>query len=396
MSATDDVVATRKLTETETSTLRALLKSQLNITGDAQDDEDAGDLLDYAFAMIANGKAVSYVTEELKSMELEVCTAESAQKVGRCLSNFLRDLDSSGTGTAPKKDESTGKGNALTKSGALGSSRERKNNDAGNKTRSVGKAGTKQQRSVHGAAFDRLRNPSTQRDRSQSERGRGSQKSHMNQSRGHTHNNNVNNRRGHDDRGAGRRGRGGSSDGRGGRQHNNNMSGKRGRQREGEDFVSSALNSGLQSSRTDVDGRGGRGNMQNKRARHEPSNEDNNSEQGAEKWSSNHWQEGRGGRGFSRGGGGGGRMSGRGRGRFSNTFYPNKQANEQEEAAAVSESPLVAGHFSGRHSFRGRGRGRGSFDARGGRAGRAEVAQMISAKTWTRPRTMDEGLSTSR
>jgi hypothetical protein len=66
MSATDDVVATRKLTETETSTLRALLKSQLNITGDAQDDEDAGDLLDYAFAMIANGKAVSYVTEEVR------------------------------------------------------------------------------------------------------------------------------------------------------------------------------------------------------------------------------------------------------------------------------------------------------------------------------------------
>ena len=66
MNATDDVVATRKLTETETSTLRALLKSQLNITGDAQDDEDAGDLLDYAFAMIANGKAVSYVTEEVR------------------------------------------------------------------------------------------------------------------------------------------------------------------------------------------------------------------------------------------------------------------------------------------------------------------------------------------
>lgn len=324
-------------------------------------------------------------------MELEVCTAESAQKVGRCLSNFLRGLDSSGTGTAPKKDESTGKGNALTKSGALGSSRERKNNDAGNNTRTAGKAGTKQQRSVHGAAFDRLRNPSTQRDRSQSERGRGSQKSHMNQSRGQNHNNT---RRGHDNRGAGRRGRGGRGDGRGGRQHNNNMSGKRGRQREEEDFVSSALNSGLQSSRTDADGRGGRDNMQNKRARHAPSNEDNHSEQGAQKWSSTHWQEGRGGgRGFSRGGG---RMSGRGRGRFSNTFYPNKQANEQEEAAAVSESPLVAGHFSGRHSFRGRGRGRGSFDGRGGRAGRAEVAQMISAKTWTRPRTMDEGLSTSR
>lgn len=78
MSATDDVVATRKLTETETSTLRALLKSQLNITGDAQDDEDAGDLLDYAFAMIANGKAVSYVTEEVrKSLSFLAITSAS-------------------------------------------------------------------------------------------------------------------------------------------------------------------------------------------------------------------------------------------------------------------------------------------------------------------------------
>ena len=64
--AADDVVATRKLTESETSSLRALLKSQLNVTGDAQDEEDAGDLLDYAFAMINNGKNVSYVTEEVR------------------------------------------------------------------------------------------------------------------------------------------------------------------------------------------------------------------------------------------------------------------------------------------------------------------------------------------
>jgi len=66
MSGTDDIVATRKLTDSETATLRSLLKSQLNIkAGDAQDEEDAGDLLDYAFAMIANGRNVGCVKDEV-------------------------------------------------------------------------------------------------------------------------------------------------------------------------------------------------------------------------------------------------------------------------------------------------------------------------------------------
>ena len=73
------------------------------------------------------------------------------------------------------------------------------------------------------------------------------------------------------------------------------------------------------------------------------------------------------------------------------------------EAAAVSESPLIAASFG--RGGRGRGgRGLYPFSGRaargggrgGGRAGRAEVAEMISAKTWKRPRTMDEGLSTGR
>lgn len=62
----NDIVVTRKLTESETAKLRSLLKSQLNIkAGDAQDEEDAGDLLDYAFAMIANGRNVGCVADEV-------------------------------------------------------------------------------------------------------------------------------------------------------------------------------------------------------------------------------------------------------------------------------------------------------------------------------------------
>lgn len=395
---------------------------------------------------------------QLKSMELEVCTAESAQKVGRCLSKFLRDLDNGAAGgsssqpskTATPKNESSGKlVNALTNSGALGSSRERKSNndDSGNnsnnrndRTAAGRKDGSKQQqRSVHGAAFDRLRKnpPNNQRSSSSSSRtqqqsdnrGRGgSHGSPMNQSRGRNdYERGNNNRRGRDywggrggEGGRGGRVNGGRGDGRGdggrGRGRENNMGGKR-RQRDEDDFVPSAMDRGLQSGRTGDEsmsqGRGGRGrgggrnhgNMQSKRARHEQqSYNDNYAQQGGDNWDSSHWQEGRGRGGrFSTGG-----RFGRGRGRFSNTFYPNKQNNEHDdgdgeanvtkEAAAVSESPLVAGHFSGggRGSFIGRGRGRGRFVDGRGRAGRAEVAEMLSTKTWTRPRTMDEGLSASR
>lgn len=72
MSNNIDIIASRKLTESETATLRSILKSQLNIkAGDAQDEEDAGDLLDYAFAMIANGRSVGCVTDEVSV--LHVC-----------------------------------------------------------------------------------------------------------------------------------------------------------------------------------------------------------------------------------------------------------------------------------------------------------------------------------
>lgn len=72
MSSPDDTVATRKLTESETTSLRSQLKSQLKIkAGDAQDEEDAGDLLDYAFAMIANGRSVGCVTDEVSMLPVE-------------------------------------------------------------------------------------------------------------------------------------------------------------------------------------------------------------------------------------------------------------------------------------------------------------------------------------
>jgi hypothetical protein len=64
------MAAPRKLTASETSTLRSLLLKQLDVAGHPQAEEDAGDLLDYAFAMIANGKDVDYVVEEVRDAML--------------------------------------------------------------------------------------------------------------------------------------------------------------------------------------------------------------------------------------------------------------------------------------------------------------------------------------
>uniref|UniRef100_A0A7S2EI89 Uncharacterized protein n=1 Tax=Ditylum brightwellii TaxID=49249 RepID=A0A7S2EI89_9STRA len=83
----------RKLNETELSSLRELLKKEASST-EGGDDEDINDLLDYAFAMVGNGKAVGYVVDELISMEMDGCDAEAAKRMGARLAIFLRDMDS--------------------------------------------------------------------------------------------------------------------------------------------------------------------------------------------------------------------------------------------------------------------------------------------------------------
>ncbi|EED95268.1 predicted protein [Thalassiosira pseudonana CCMP1335] len=483
-----NLTAPHKLTDEESATLRSNLKSQLNINNDGQAEEDAADLLDYAFAMIANGKNVGYVVDELKSMEMEVCDAAAAQRLGCALSKYLRELSggsSSASDAPPVKSDTkissigdgSGGGNALTKLGALGSSRERNSNNNNNNDRNNhrdrdnarrggrGSGGnnnnnnsSNQQttRSLHGVAFDRLR---------QQADNRGGGRDH-NQGGGGRHNNNRgDNRGGRDNRGGGRgphlsplqssgrhrdeggRGGGGGSRGGGGRGSGgrdsrggrgsggrgggggDNLSGRR-RGREEADFIPAQSHidgndksfggrSGGRQGR-DLGGRnsgrfGGRGGgRQNddsynpKRTRYEEQPHEPND--GGYGQGNNNFEGGRGDRSsLGRGGRfeGRGRV-GRGRGRFSGRGHAAANNDEggdynaTKEAAAVSESPLVADSFG--HSYSGRG-GRGRFGGRGrgrgrgldgGRAGRAEVTEAIKAKTWTRPRTMDEGLSTSR
>ena len=67
----EEVSASRKLSDDESSSLSTILRRQLSIPPSgpeaAQAEEDASDLLDYAFAMIANGKNVGYVVQEVRT-----------------------------------------------------------------------------------------------------------------------------------------------------------------------------------------------------------------------------------------------------------------------------------------------------------------------------------------
>lgn len=460
----DDISAPRKLTSTETTKLRSLLKSKLNLhsssnttTDKQQAEEDASDLLDYTFAMIANGKNVRYVVDELKSMEMDVCDGKSADMLGRTLGKYLKDLNGgSGSGGGvggdnKKKDGSSGSLNALANSGALGSSRigggrgggnqqqhnnnsndnpAQRNNDnfggrGGNFDNSRGRGGGRmggrgndydgrggrgggpgrQQRSLHGAAFDRLNRGTRPPQDHRNFGGRGGRQQQQQQQH--------NSRPMDNNRGGSFGGRNNDRGGRGGR--NTNMGGGRGNFRDApqhqqhnkrkgrdekeespQDFVSTAMEHGLASYRNNNQ------QQQSKRPRYDDNIRNNDDQHMDEDYDS--WQgRGRGGgRSFGRGRGGrGGRGSG-GRGRNSyeqnSTYHESEEGTSAtEEAAAVSESPLVQQSFGrgsgGRGFYRGGrgGRGRGR-----GRAGRAEVLEAVKAKTWVRPRTMEEGLATER
>lgn len=88
-----------------------------------EDAEDIADLLDYTFAMIANSKSVPYMEGELK----ELCSDDAAKRIGEILQRYFHKLEASddskhGTVKAIKASGDAA-GNALTMSGALGSSR---------------------------------------------------------------------------------------------------------------------------------------------------------------------------------------------------------------------------------------------------------------------------------
>lgn len=96
VSPLDDVVAPRPLTAAEADQLRAELKATLKLTNCScvfQAEEDAVDLLTYAFDLIGDGETVGAVLGELEFMELEICGPASLEEMRVVLANFLGKLD---------------------------------------------------------------------------------------------------------------------------------------------------------------------------------------------------------------------------------------------------------------------------------------------------------------
>ena len=76
------------LSSEEKAKVRDLLKAQLYITTD-EDEDDAENLLDYAMVMINFGESVGHVIEELQFMGMEVCDKEASKRMGAALTKFI-------------------------------------------------------------------------------------------------------------------------------------------------------------------------------------------------------------------------------------------------------------------------------------------------------------------
>jgi len=105
----------RTLTDTQSTTLRSLLHTELKKANPqlasfsttttpttTDDDDDASDLLDYALAMVVNGKSAEYIVSELLSVEMDICTSETAGRIGVGIGSFL---DSMSGGKRPSTDQ---------------------------------------------------------------------------------------------------------------------------------------------------------------------------------------------------------------------------------------------------------------------------------------------------
>jgi hypothetical protein len=156
----DTLSLPRKLTSEESVQLQERLRPF--ITASQSDEDDfVSDLFDYAVAMVSNSKSIRYVVDNLIGMEMEFCNSEVAERIGKEIHDYIINairLEASSSTEASKdsesflaaqkedvtshpnidspdshkariavikaKPESNMSGNALTMSGALGSTRE--------------------------------------------------------------------------------------------------------------------------------------------------------------------------------------------------------------------------------------------------------------------------------
>lgn len=141
-SIDDGLCLPRKLTREENVELHSRLRPFIKTTA-PDEAEFVADLLDYAVAMVSNSKSIRYVIDNLIAMEMEFCTDETAELIGKNIHEYLRSIIESGDAKVSAGDIKEGNslsdgqksriavikskessGNALRMAGALGSSRE--------------------------------------------------------------------------------------------------------------------------------------------------------------------------------------------------------------------------------------------------------------------------------
>lgn len=445
--------------QTDVDSLKKVFEKDLSEL--VEDDGEMSDLLNFTVVMIQNGKSVPEMEKELH----DIYGGEYSKRIGALLVAYFeknkspgensegqvnpKQTDNKSTDKAPrvKSLKSSSEGNALTMSGALGSTREggksktnraesskmRKDNNNNNNNRN-GKAGnrndSKQENNFvekgdrRKKAFDRLtsRESRERRDNRRERGGRYGGRDNNSGGRGNRHDNggrvsgyrrgrdeddeieveedfiNTEHARGRGGRsnfdgrglGRGRSNRGGRDGGRGGRfsRHGRGHSGDSSHKRQ---RVSEGKNSG---------GDGNEGNdFENQPFESDFQNGDYPDGEGYSYGGGyGNYHGGQGGR-YGRGRGRGrGRFGGRGYGRFGDTQPSEHQENGEgtedgekgeNNKEEVGDGPNLS--YSGRGYGRGRGRGYGRGRGRGfHRGGRGYVANMIASKSWVKPKK-DEG-----
>jgi hypothetical protein len=123
--------SSKVLTEDQTVSLTSAIHDILS--AEVEEEEDVSDIIEYAIAVIQNGKSVDYCMDELSGMGL--LTSETIEHIGKILNEFLLSLSENKSaaidGSTADSDvtgriaviKTSSRENALTMSGALSSAR---------------------------------------------------------------------------------------------------------------------------------------------------------------------------------------------------------------------------------------------------------------------------------
>lgn len=347
----------RKLNAEEVSKLNGVLQTTLqNNSNSSSSQEDLKDLLEYLVAMVSNGKTIEYIKTELISMEMD--TVCDIVVVGNCIKDFIGGMLENEDETEKEEEDDSGHprmkllkskiaNNALTQSGALGSSRIKSDD------KPPAKKAQQNKKTLASSAFQRLAN--------------NKQKQHQNKQKQQQQQHKQ--------------------------QHQHKQQNKQGvkKQKNEDDFIAAPTRNQGQGR-----GRGNTGRGRGERGRGRDAGRGR-----GERGGGRHQHHGRGrstiinsttthhNQAFNK------RMKFDDKQPNNKSYQRDpKQDNTIIATTIASTTPILRGGPGRGRSGPGRGRGRNSYAPTTG--GRTAVKEFIAAKTWVRKRTMQEELGTKR